>query len=95
MFYLIKRSGVYSAPTLKALNKKMGIAMVESEFTIVGKDFISKLTDEDFDFVQDKHKMEDLLFAGFFKKDNSAKLLATVNLIFTFVIMIMISKIGG
>lgn len=85
MYYVIRDSGVYSAPKLSLLNQRYKMKMSEDEFKIVGKDFVCKLTNQDFDFVQDKQKMENLLFSGFFRKDNSVKLLLMMNLIFSFV----------
>ena len=94
MFYVIKDSGVVSGANLKVLNAKLNAKMDESEFTICGPDFVCRMTNQDIDFVQDKRKMENLLFAGFFRKDNSAKLISMMNLVFTFVLMIMIASLG-
>lgn len=93
MYYVIKPSGVVSAPTLKLLNKRMGAHFDEDEFKITGKDFIVNMTDVDLDFVQDKHKMENLCFAGFFKKDNSAKYFALINLILTIICLLRIGSL--
>ncbi|MCR4677165.1 MAG: hypothetical protein K5679_00240 [Lachnospiraceae bacterium] len=94
MFYVVKPSGVVSAPTLRLLNKKMNAHFDEDEFKVVGKDFMVICKVEDLDFVQDKAKMENLCFAGFFRKDNAAKMFALINLILTFICMIMIGKLG-
>lgn len=95
MYYVIKNSGVVSAPTLKAINVRLNAKFTEDEFAVIGKDFVVKCTDTDIDFVQDKHKMENILFSGFFKKDNSLKFICLFNLIFTFILMILINNIGG
>lgn len=95
MYYVIRPSGLVSAPSLNALNKRYGYKLEEDEFAIVGKDFVVKLTNVDIDFVQDKHKMENLVFAGFFRKDNSAKFMALFNLIFTFIILFKVFSLGG
>lgn len=95
MYYVIKSSGVVSAPSLKALNKKLNAKMNDDEFTVIGKDFVVKLTNEDLDFVQDKHKMENLCFASFFRKDNSVKMMSLFILAINFIQLILIGKLGG
>lgn len=94
MYYVIAPSGVVSANTLKALNVKMNSKIEQSEFTIVGKDFVTKMGIEDIDFVQDKHKMENLCFASFFRKDNSVKFMSLFLLIMNFIQLILIGNIG-
>lgn len=94
MYYVIKPSGVVSASSLTKINLKLNAKMSDDEFTIVGGDFVAKLTDVDIDFVRDKHKMENLLFTGFFKKDNSVKFMTLFILILNFVQLLMIGSIG-
>lgn len=95
MYYVIRDCGVTAASSLKMLNKKMSAKFDQDEFTIVGKDFIVRLNSTDYDFVRDKLKMENLLFAGFFRKDNTAKLLGMINLIFSFILLILVGRLGG
>lgn len=94
MYYVITPSGVTYANTLKALNVKMNSKLEQSEFTITGKDFVTKMNIEDIDFVQDKHKMENLCFASFFRKDNSVKFMSLFLLIMNFIQLILIGNIG-
>lgn len=89
MFYVIKNNGVISSKTLKGINVKLNSKFDIDEFTVVGPDMVLKLNQSDFEFVQDKKKMENLCFAGFFKKDNSVKLLCFFNLAITFVNLIL------
>lgn len=100
MYYVITRSGVKSGKNLKVLNKIMGVKLDPNEFVVKGPDFVVVLDNDlqsgdlsDMEFIQDKAKMESLCFAGFFKKDNSGKLLSMLNLIFTFIVMTMIRTI--
>lgn len=95
MYYVIKDSGVLSAANLNVLNKKYRIKLDEDEFTVVGKDFVCKLNSTDYEFVRDKLKMENLMFSGFFRKDNSAKYLSMINLIFTFILLFLVGRLGG
>lgn len=95
MYYVIKRSGVTSAPTLQALNKKLSSAFVDEEFTVMGPDMVVNCTDQDIDFVQDKQRMENLMFAGFFRKDNSGKMMIMITMIMVFINLILTGRIGG
>lgn len=95
MYYVIKDSGILSGKNLKSLNRRFRTKFEESEFVIVGPDHVVKVSSQDFDFVQDKFRMENLCFAGFFKKDNSVKLVCIFNLILTFINLIIVGSCNG
>lgn len=96
MFYVITNQGVVSAPNLNQINRKLNGTMDVSEFIICGRDMICKLSAEDIDFVQDKRKMENMMFASFFRKDNSVKFITLFTLIFEFIFFFILNaKIGG
>lgn len=87
MIYIITDHGVRTGRTIKEINKKYGILCDASEFVSVGSDQVIHMTDKDIDFVMDKSKVSTIMFSNFFKRDNSGKLLAIVNLIFTSIIL--------
>ena len=90
MYYLIKKTGVTVGKSVDDINKKLNVLTEESEYYCNGHDFICNMTDNDFEFVQDKERMSDILFGNFFKKDNSVKLLLVANIIINFIIFVKI-----
>lgn len=95
MFYVIKRSGVTSGKSVADVNKKLNSHFDVDEFNVVGADFVVNVDDTDLEFVRDKQKMENLLFSGFFKKDNSLKYICLCMLIMVAVIFFKVLSLGG
>lgn len=96
MYYVITNAGVRSGNNLAQFNRRYHCKMEQDEFTVCGRDFICKQTNQDIDFVQDKLKMENMAFASFFRKDNSVKFMTLFVLIFEFLFFFILnSKIGG
>ena len=83
MFYVVTDRGVQVGRSLKELNRKYGILLEPEEMTPLGPDSIVYLNNSDIDFVQDKHRISNIMFGNFFKTDNSGKLLTIVNIILT------------
>ncbi len=88
MVYVITDQGVKVGRSLREINKKYRIELEPGEMYPCGADQIVKLTREDIDFVQDKHRMSNIMFGNFFRQDNSGKLLTVVNIILTCVILL-------
>lgn len=85
MYYAILKSGVIVAKKKSELqsNTKIRGLLDHDEFISVGPDYVINLTDSDIDFIQDKRKLSQIMFSGFFRKDNSVKVLVIVNIILT------------
>lgn len=88
MVYVITDQGVKVGRSLREINKKYAIELEPAEMYPCGADQVVKLTREDIDFVQDKHRMSNIMFGNFFRQDNSGKLLTVVNIILTCVILL-------
>ncbi len=88
MVYVITDQGVKVGRSLREINKKYRIELEPAEMYSCGADQIVKLTREDIDFVQDKHRMSNIMFGNFFRQDNSGKLLTVANIILTCVILL-------
>ena len=87
MIYIITDMGVKVGKTVDDVNRRYKIKVEPAELYPCGPDMVAKLTREDIDFVQDKHRMSNIMFGNFFKVDNSVKLLVIVNLILTAVLL--------
>ena len=89
MKYAITDSGVIVGKTILDLNKKLGTKLENEEMYHVGPDSFVKLSAGDIEFLQDKRRMSQIMFAQFFKKDNSTKLIIIMNLVFTALIFFL------
>lgn len=87
MIYIITDSGVKVGKTIREVNRRYAIEVEPAELYPCGPDMVAKLTRENIDFVEDKHRMSKIMFGNFFKVDNSGKLLTIVNLILTAVLL--------
>lgn len=87
MIYMITDSGVRSARDFKEFNNKYHVLLEEAECTPLGADLVTKVTQQDLDFLQDKARVSNIMFGNFFRKDNSGKILAIVNIILTVLIL--------
>lgn len=90
MYYVITKSRIYRSKTIKEMNHQLDGLLDENEYCQIGGDFIVNLSDNDMDFVQDKKKLSSIMFGNFFKKDNTPKIIAIVNLVFTLLILIRV-----
>lgn len=87
MIYQITDSGVRSARTLREFNNKYHELLEESEMIPLGPDLVVYTQQRDIDFLMDKAKVSNIMFSQFFRKDNSGKVLAIVNIILTVLIL--------
>lgn len=94
MYYAITKFGVATGKTLGEVRSNQFIrgnfakgAIDRDEFRVVGADYVINLTDTDLDFIQDKHKLSQIMFSNFFKQDNSAKVFSILNIILTALIL--------
>ena len=75
MYYVITKQGILANKTINGLNKKHKTAFEQAEFYSLGKDFIVQITDEDFSFLQDKKRIQNIAISKLFKKDNTNRFL--------------------
>lgn len=83
MIYQITDSGVRTGRNFKEFNNKYHILLEEGECTPCGPDLVVYCTSQDLDFLQDKARVSNIMFGNFFRKDNSAKVFAIINIILT------------
>jgi hypothetical protein len=95
MFIVITPSKIFTAKTLDGINKQIHSQIDMDEFKSIGGDLIVNMSSADLDFVQDKRKLSSIMFGNFFKKDNTARNLIIINLIFTFIILTRVMSLGG
>lgn len=91
MFYVITKFGVVTGKTLNDIRTNQFIRgsvskgkIDRDEFQVIGPDYVINMTDADLDFVQDKHKISQIMFQNFFKQDNSVKVFLFLNIFLTF-----------
>ena len=77
MIYMITDSGVRSARNFHEFNNKYHVLLEEAECTPLGPDLVVTTTDQDLEF----------LFGNFFRKDNSVKIFAIINIILSVLII--------
>lgn len=87
MIYCITDRGVLTGRNFKDFNNKHHMLLEETECVAVGADLVCNCTDADIDFLQDKAKVSNIMFGNFFRKDNSVKIFAVINLVFTCMIL--------
>ena len=94
MYYAITKFGVATGKTLGEIRTNQFIKgnvakgkIDRDEFQVVGPDYVINLTDSDLEFIQDKHKLSQIMFNNFFKTDNSAKVFTIINIILTALIL--------
>jgi hypothetical protein len=89
MIYQITDSGVRTGKNFKDFNNKYHVLLEPSECCPCGGDFVVYCTNQDLDFLQDKARVSNIMFGNFFRKDNSAKVFAVINIILTFLVLII------
>lgn len=87
MIYQITDSGVRSARTLREFNNRYHELLEESEMVPLGPDMVVYTTQRDIDFLMDKAKVSNIMFSQFFRKDNSVKIFAIINIILTVLVL--------
>lgn len=87
MYYVITEHGVLKDANLKRLCNQNHILVEKSEFISVGADYVTKVTNQDLDFLQDKARVSNIMFGNFFRKDSTTKIFVIVNLILTALIL--------
>lgn len=87
MIYMVTDSGVRSAKNLHEFNNKYHVLLEESECAPLGPDLVVTATNQDLEFLQDKARMSNIMFGNFFKKDNSVKIFAIVNIVLSVLII--------
>lgn len=94
MYYVITKFGVATGKTLGEVRSNQFVRgnyskgqLDREEFHVVGADYVVNLTDSDLEFIQDKHKLSQIMFSNFFKQDNSAKVFSIVNIILTVLVL--------
>lgn len=87
MIYMITDRGVLTGKNFKDFNNKHHVLLEESECVPFGADLVVNTTNADIDFLQDKARISNILFGNFFRKDNSAKIFAIINLVLTCMIL--------
>lgn len=90
MYYVLTKNRIYKGKSTNDINHQLDGMLDEDEFKQIGPDMIVNLSESDIDFVQDKKKLSSIMFGNFFKKDTTPKILAIVNLVFTFIILIRV-----
>jgi len=85
MIYLITDQGVISGNSIQSINKRHGILIQQDELKAIGPDFVVCLTNKDFEFLQDKSRLSQIMFGNFFKKDGMPTVLGIVTLILCFI----------
>ena len=86
MIYMITDSGVRSAKNFHEFNNKYHVLLEEAECTPLGPDLVVTATSQDLEFLQDKARMSNIMFGNFFRKDNSVKIFAIINIILSVLI---------
>lgn len=87
MIYQITDAGVRTGRNFKEFNNKYHILLEESECVPCGPDLVVYCQAADLEFLQDKARVSNIMFGNFFKKDNSAKVFAIINIILTVLIL--------
>lgn len=90
MYYVLTKTRIVKGKTTKEINSQLDALLEESEYVQLGADMIINLSETDLDFVQDKKKLSSIMFGNFFKKDNTPKIVAIINLVVTFIIMMRV-----
>jgi hypothetical protein len=89
LIYQITDAGVRTGKNFKEFNNKYHVLLEESECVPCGGDFVVNCTGRDLDFLQDKARVSNIMFGNFFRKDNSAKVFGVVNIILTFLVLVL------
>jgi len=87
-YYLINSSGVYSAKTRNALDRKLEISTDDTDYKCFGSDKVLLATSEDMTFIKDKKKLSMIPMERLYKKDNTTKLLIIITAVLSFLNLI-------
>ena len=94
MYYAITKYGVAVGKSLGDIRANQFIRgtvakgkIDRDEFQVIGPDYVINLTDADLEFIQDKHKLSQIMFSNFFKQDNSAKVFSILNIVLTALVL--------
>lgn len=82
MYYVITDNKVFSARSLKELEKKHKMTFAETDFISHGADFVVKLSQKDIEVALDARRLSLIPISNLFKKDNS-------NMIYFIVIILL------
>lgn len=93
MVYAITEMGVYDAPTLNELNKKLQLELKKEDFSFVGNDQIVHLNKDDISFVQDRKQLSQIMFHNFFRKDPRPTLFFSIQMTMLAINLAMIISI--
>lgn len=88
MYYIITDRGVYSGSSCSQINKRHGIKIEAAEFTSVGADYVTCVTNKNIEFLEDKARLSQIMFGNFFKKDSMPTILTIINIILTFIVLV-------
>lgn len=89
MIYQITDNGVRTGRDFKSFNDKYHIMLEEEECVRLGNDFVICVTNKDLEFLQDKARVSNIMMGNLFRKDNSGKVLILINMILTFLSIIV------
>lgn len=81
MYFAITDYGVKKAFTRQKLNKKLKGLLENAEFEFFGRDAVTKLTNKDIEFIQDKKRMAQIPIQQLYKKDMTKALIFVVMLL--------------
>ena len=87
LIYQITDAGVRTGRNFKEFNNKYHILLEEDECVSCGPDLVVYCTSSDLGFLQDKARVSNIMFGNFFRKDNSAKVFAIINIVLTVLIL--------
>lgn len=88
MFYVITSRGVVTGRNLTSINSQLDCKFDNEEFRPYGPDMVTKITDDDLDFVRDKKRVSAIMFGNFFRKDKSQKIIGIFSLVLLFMILL-------
>jgi len=87
-YYLINSSGVHSAMTRTALDRKLEISTEDIDYKCFGSDKVFIATTEDMTFIRDKKKLSMIPMERLYKKDTTTRLILIITAVLSFLNLI-------
>lgn len=75
MYYVLTTTAVLRSASLKMLNKKHNTAFERNEFRRIGNDYFIRVTNDDFEFQQDKSRLAKIPMQNLYRRDTTRLML--------------------
>lgn len=87
-YYLINSSGVHSAMTRVALDRKLETSTEDTDYKCFGSDKVMIATQEDMSFLKDLKRISMIPMERLYKKDNTTRLILIITAVLSFLNLI-------